>query len=343
MNDNLLIKIISRSIILQLLVINHAFALICPVNRNNQNKPILFNCENIQLVKESVDLYHHPLGIWIYYYRCELKNLVDERIVQEVAFNSGYEIGNFQGQLYSDEFKNFRVIVDGTEFKAISMKEQCPNYGDRIGSDWSNNNYTSVGFLNTWTITFRPEEVKHIFIRCSFVIKKPPIIYNPEKKDLWYTEQMPWIRKQYQSRAENEFKFPLSMGSFWAFYPDTIKLTTYYSNNWLTIESPEQRDKNMTFTKIYAYSEPVGYYSPPDNETSVLTTDYLEKRSELELKLLQSSFLAKYGKSFTSKVMRIYFTDQPWYYEDANFNNWYLNELDVKNLEIIDAFNKKGK
>ncbi|MBD3288859.1 hypothetical protein GF337_08665, partial [candidate division KSB1 bacterium] len=72
-----------------------AKAMISPVRRNESGKPLLFNCNDIRLVKQEIDLYHHPVGIWIVTCTSQLRNLTPKIIKQEVGFPAGWDIIQF--------------------------------------------------------------------------------------------------------------------------------------------------------------------------------------------------------------------------------------------------------
>ena len=319
------------------------YGLISPIKRNPNNKPLLTNCEDIRLVSQQIELYHHPLGIWKIYCTCEFQNLYPKKVLQEMAFNSGYDIGMNEGELYCDEFNNFRVFVDGEELKSINMKEQCLNYVDRIGIDWTNDDKTGIGFLNTWQVKFKPEETKQIKVSFNFIVKKPSLSYQPNLKEPWYIELMTWMKSEYNKRAENDFKLPLNMGSFWAMFVDSLTIKTYHSNEWLKFDDLSKIVYKPENIVIYTYSEPFGFFSPPAVELHPLTEEDLKDKTTTELNLLRNSFFAKYGRKFTVTLLQLYFQNQPWYYENPDYDNWYLTDLDIQNIKFIYQYvNKKA-
>lgn len=318
------------------------YGLISPIRRTQNDKPLLTNCEEIRLISQVIDLYHHPLGIWMVSCTSKFQNLYPKKVLQEMGFNSGFDIGMIEGDLYSDEFNNFRVYIDQTELRNIRMKERCSNYVDRIGIDWTNDDNTGIGFLNTWQVEFKPEETKQIKITFSFIVKKPPDLFQANLKEPWYLELMTWIKHEYDKRSENDFKLPLNMGSFWALFVDSLTIRTYNSNELLIIEDRKERNYNPENITVYTFSEPVGFYVPQPVELPLLKEEDLKGRTETELDLLRNSFFAKYGRKFEIEWLKLYFQKQPWYYENPNYDNWYLTDLDIQNIKFIFQYEKSN-
>ena len=321
----------------------NVYSLISPIRRDQNNNPLLTNCKNIQLLSQTINLYHHPLGIWLIRCTSKFKNLYPQKILQEMAFNSGYDIGTNEGELYCDEFNNFKVFIDEKEIKNIKMKERCLNYVDRIGIDWTHDDDTGIGFVNTWYVEFNPEETKQIDITFSFAINRLPNIYKPHINESWYTELITWMKLEYSKKAQNDFLLPLNMGSFWALYLDTLTIKTHYSKEWLLVEDQAKITYNPENVVVYTYSEPIGFYSPPATELHSLTVDDLRDKTLTELKLLRNSFFAKYGREFDVSWLRLYFQNQPWYSENQNYDNWYLTDFDVQNIKFISQYEKERK
>ena len=334
-------------IVLVLLIINlssiNAYCLICPIRRDQNNSPLLTNCEEIRLVSQVINLYHHPLGIWIIRCISKFHNLYSKKILQEMAFNSGFDIKMIEDKLYCDEFNNFRIFIDGKELENIRMKERCPNYVDRIGIDWTINDNTGIGFLNTWQVEFKPEEIKKIEVTFNFIINKPPIVFKPHLNESWYVELMTWMRHEYSKQAENDFILPLNMGSFWALFLDSLIIQTYNSKEWFLIEDKSKIVYDPENVIIYTFSKPVGFFSPPAIELSYLTEKDLKNKTKTELNLLRNSFFAKYGRKFDVKWLKLYFKKQPWYYENPNYDNWYLTDFDIQNIKYIFQYEKQRK
>ena len=333
-------KIVLILLIIKLSAFN-VYGLISPVRRGENNKPYLTNCKEIRLIKQVINLYHHPLGIWEVSCTFEFQNLYPKKIVQEMAFNSGYDIGMSDGEMYCDEFYNFKVAIDDKILKNIKMKEQCPNYVERIGIEWSNDNRTGIGFLNTWNIEFEPEETKHIKVSFSFIVKNPAIAFQADNKEPWYVELMAWTKSEYHKKAENDFVLPLNMGSFWTLYVDSLKINTYYSDRWLLTEDRDKVVYKPEHVVEYTYCDPFGFFSPPDVELQDLTAEDLKGKTKTELILLRNSFFAKYGRKFDVDWLRLYFNKQSWYYENPHYDNWYLNDFDIQNIKFIHQFEKQ--
>ncbi|MBN2010507.1 YARHG domain-containing protein [candidate division KSB1 bacterium] len=335
-----------RSILITGLILffwSSAFALIGPVKRNELNEPALTNCSQIKLVKQNIELYHHPLGIWLVTCTSLLKNQAPRVIDQEVACTSGFDIGMTGTDMYCDEFKNFRVFIDGLEITSIKFLEQCPNYVDRIGMEWTNNDNTRIGFVNTWPIHFEADEEKTITVSFSFIVKLPSVDFQPEIKDSWYIEQMDWLKQEYSKRDENDFKLPLCMGSLWALYVDTLSIQTYISDNWLIVEPYERQKADRKHNTLFTYSEPLGFYSPSDVQLNVLTDQDVKDMSTTEIQLLRNSFFAKYGRPFENNLLKLYFKKQPWYWERSNYDNFYLTDWDVENIKFLHDQEEKMK
>lgn len=170
-----------------------------------------------------------------------------------------------------------------------------------------------------------------------------PLIYKPGIKDSWYLDLMNWLREDYANRNENQFIVPLNIGSFWSFYPDSIIIRTYDAKEWLQIVDKSKRSYKVEFVKRYEFSEPVGFYSPPEIEMESLTEDQLRKMSKTELAILRNSFFAKYGRKFEVAWLKKYFQNQPWYTENPGYHNWYLTRWDLDNIKLIYQYENNMK
>ena len=316
----------------------HVNAMITPVQRSNEGSPLLMNCSDVRLVKQKIDLYHHPAGIWIVSCSSQLKNLFPKPVQQEVGFASGVDVNKFDDSLFCDTFNNFKVRIDGNEINDIKMLEKCPNYTDRIGNSCTLDDYSGIGYLNTWVMDFEPEESKEVVVSFSFVVKKPGIKYNPDNKEQWYIEATNWIKQEYVKKAENDFEFHLNAGSFWSSFVDTLLIRTYRSDEWFLIEPENRRDYREQDIIEYTFSEPIGFFSPSETNLVDLSEDFLKDKSKTELKILRNAFPAKYGKHFDNKWIQLYFEKQAWYSKTDYFDIWYLNDFDVRNMKLIYQF-----
>ncbi len=318
-------------------------AMLSPVLHNNSGNPLLVNCNDIRLVKQKIDLYHHPAGIWIVTCSSQLKNLFPKPVQQEVGFAAGIDINKFDESIFCDAFNNFKVSIDGNEVNDVKMLEQCSNYTERIGNNWTFDDYSGIGYLNTWLIEFKPEEIKEVVVTFSFVVKKPGIKYNPENNERWYIEAGNWIKQEYVKKRESDFEFHLNLGSFWSSFVDTLLIRIYRSDNWFLIEPENQRKYLQQDVMEYTFSEPIGFFSPSETILTDLAEDDLKDKSKTELKILRNSFFAKYGKQFDNKWIQLFFEKQPWYSKDMYFDTWYLNDFDIRNMKLIYKFEQNTK
>ena len=330
-------------IIFLLILSNEATALVSPVRRNKFNKPLLTNCEEVKLISQKTDLYHHPLGIWIVKSRSILQNLYAKEISMEVGFISGFDVELIESEMISNEFKNFDVKINGHQIEEISRKECCPNFQDRIGMTWTSDDGTASGFLDTWSLNFKPEEKVTIDISFSFVVKKPPVNFNADNNEQWYNELMTWMRMEHAKREENEFVLPLNMGSFWALSVDTLIVRTYVSNEWLTIESEDEIANSSIDIYEQYYTEPIDLFSPKPVELHLIKREDMEEMSDLELIVLRHSFYAKYGRVFDTEWLDLYFAEQPWYYKNPDYHNWFLSDFDIENLRKVYNYEQERK
>ncbi len=326
-----------------MLTFSKANALIGPVRILPSGNVLLVPNEDIKLTEEYIELYHHPLGIWFVECRVLLQNIRSQEIIQLVGFPSGFDMRMIEGDLYCDQFENFKVRVSNKEMTQIDFMTKCPNYMETTGTQWSVDDGSGIGFLNTWKLNFKPEQAKWITVSFSFIVKKTPPIYNPDNKEPWYVDLINWIKQDYSTREENQFQLPLNIGSFWAFYPDSIVIRSYIANDWLKIIDKPNRIYNKELIVRSEFSEPVGFYSPPEIILNSLSVDQLQNMSSTELILLRNSFFAKYGKKFETAIIKKYFNAQPWYAENPNYYNWYLTQWDIDNIKLIWEYEKNLK
>lgn len=319
------------------------FAMIAPVKTNPNGTVLLISTSEITLSFEKLELYHHPLGIWLATYHATLVNNTAFPVQQKVAFPSGFDMRMVDKDIVCDVFRNFKVSAAGELLKEIQYLVKCTNFVQATGSKWTMDDGSGIGFVNVFDLTFAAEEKKTIHITFNFIVKKPPIKFDPHNKQSWYAESMDWLKQDYALRPENDFKLPVSLGSFWALYPDSIVFETYLSKSWLSIEPRNKRSPENFLRKKYEFTEPFGFYMPPEVELTLLTEDEIAAMSETKRWLLKNAFPAKYGKKFSHPLLKLYFNNQPWYKPDKNFNVWYLTEWDSENIKALIDFDKRKK
>lgn len=341
-----MIRIITHLIILSvvfLMPLQQAFALIGPVRILPSGAVLLVSSENIKMIQEKIELYHHPLGIWLVECDVLLQNIRSYEISRPVGFPAGLDIRLVEGDLYCDQFENFQVFENDQKISQVNFMKKCTNYVETTGTQWSNDDGAGIGFLNTWNLKFKPDETKRIKITFHFIVKKPPVVFNPNIKETWYSDLMNWVRKDYSNRDENYFALPINIGSFWAFYPDTLTICSYFSDNWFEIEDASKRSYPTDFVKQYEFSEPVGFYTPPEVVQDSLSIEQLQQLKPTKLIVLRNSFFAKYGRKFDVSWLRQYFEKQPWYQENPNYHNWYLTQWDLDHIKKIYQFENDAK
>ena len=321
----------------------NSYALIGPIRILPSGNVLLVPNDEIKLTEEHLEFYHHPLGIWLVEYRALLKNLRFYEINRPVGFPSGYDLRTIEAKKYCDQFENFKVRVDDQAVNEIKFMTKCGNYVETTGTEWGVDDGSGVGFVNTWDIHFEPDQSRWITITFSMVVKKPPQIYDANNKETWFLDQLNWVHQDYESRPENYVQLPLNIGSFWAFYPDSITIRTYIADEWFKVVDKSDRKYEKDFIQRFEYCEPVGFFSPPEISLDTLSVSETEAMTTTELILLRNAFLAKYGKPFENKLIQKYFRAQPWYQENPEFNDWYLTRWDVDNIKMIDELLKARK
>lgn len=334
-----------RNFVLIFFVVNLFFApkatgLVGPIRPLTNRQVMFVTCEEIKLVSEELELYHHPLGIWIAEYQAVLQNVRDHAMFHRVGFPAGFDIQMIEGQEYCDRFEQFKVFVNNSPITNINKMVPCTNYVESTGVEWSVDNGTSAGYVNVWDLNFEPGEKIRIKITFSFIVKKPPSIYDESNEETWYVDLMKWVRQDYAARAENHFQIPLSIGSFWAFYPDFIEIRTYPAGEWFSIVDKSNRVYDNHLVKRFEYSEPVGLFSPPDFELQAPAEQELDAMSKEELIILRNSFFAKYGRKFDIPWLKDYFSAQSWYSENPGYSNWLLSDWDIETMRMIHAVEK---
>ena len=318
------------------------FSQIGPLMQSENGDVYLVLNQEIKLTKEEVTLYHHPLGVWLAEFNFSFLNLRNEKKNLLVGFPSGFNIYEFDGKLYNRNFENFKIFINSNEIRDVNYLIKCTNYVKHTGINWSTSENLKYGLLNTWNMQFEPDENIHVRIVFNFTVSKLPPIYNYNLKESWYKEQMDWLKSDFSSIKENNYKLPLSIGSFWAFYPDSIVITAYKATDWLKIKSKaDWIEKNKYITR-YEYCEPVGFYSPPEIKLESLTEKQLSALSPSDLILLRNSFFAKYGRAFEVKWLKKFFMKQEWYSENIKYQNWQLMKWDIENIKKIKKFEKNN-
>jgi hypothetical protein len=322
-------------------MVQNTFALIGPVRILPSGSVLLVSSEDIKMTREKIELYHHPLGIWLVECEVLLQNLRAQEMSVPVGFPAGFDIRLVEGDLYCDRFDNFQVFENNQKVSDLNFMQKCANYVETTGTQWSVDDGAGIGFLNTWIIKFRTDESKRIKITFHFIVKKPPVVFNPNIKETWYSDLMNWMREDYSYRQENHFALPINIGSFWAFYPDTLTIRSYIASDWFDIVKESDRSYQKDFVKQYEFSEPVGFYTPPEIALDSLSINQLQEISATKLIILRNSFFAKYGRKFEVSWLKQYFEKQPWYQENRNYHNWYLTQLDLDHIKKIYQFEKR--
>ena len=330
-------------IFLLVIFVRQTLAIIAPVRKNPDGYYTFVPTEDIKMVTEKIDLYHHPLGIWLVSYEAKLQNIRAFPISLTMSFPSGFDMRLVERSMVCDYFENFRIFINERKVDPVKFLQKCTNYVSATGTEWTMDDGSGIGFLNTWEINFKPEETKKVKITFNFMTTKPPLIYNAYNEASWYKETMSWIRQDYAVRGESQFKLPLSLGSYWAFYPDSITVRAYFSNEWLKLVDKSQRKYKPENITIFEYCEPYGFYSPPDVELVSPAIEQLKKLSKTELLLLKNSFVAKYGRIFNNQNLKLFFSHQAWYAPNPDFHVWFLTDWDVENIRLIHNFEQSLK
>ncbi len=319
-------------------VFSQAYALLGPIRVLPSGNVLLTPNNEVKLSEQHIELYHHPLGIWLVEYRARLQNLTGKALRLPVGFPAGFDVRLIENNLHCDRFENFKVWIDTKPMPDIQFLVQCANYVSATECQWRDADGSGIGFLNTWDLTFKPFEEHWVTVSFSFSVKRMPPIYNPNITDGWYLDLMNWLKSDYAQREENNFQLPLNIGSFWAFYPDSLVIRTYPAQEWLKIVPQSDRKYSSQFIKKLEYGEPVGCYSPPEVPLDTLSIDRLTAMTATELTLLRNAFFAKYGKRFQNPLIDKYFTAQPWYSQNTHYHDWYLTPWDLANIKrIIEA------
>ena len=81
---------------------------------------MLVSCDEINLKFEQIELYHHPIGIWLVDYEAILKNERTMSIKQSVGFPSGFDLRMIEKDLYCDQFDNFQVSANNQKIQPIN-------------------------------------------------------------------------------------------------------------------------------------------------------------------------------------------------------------------------------
>ncbi len=322
-------------VIVWLFTQGQAYALLGPIRVLSSGQVLLVPNNDVKLSEEHIDLYHHPLGIWLVEYRGRFQNLTGRELVVPVGFPAGFDIRLIENNLHCDRFENFKAWIDTSRVMDIQLMVRCTNYVASTECRWRDADGSGIGFLNTWELKFKPYAEHWVTVSFSFIVKRMPPIYNPDIDESWYRDLMNWLKTDYAQREENDFELPLNIGSFWAFYPDSMVIRTYLAQDWLKIVAKSDRKFPPHFIKKLEYGEPVGCYSPPEVAMDTLSVEQLATMTPTELTLLRNAFFAKYGQSFQSAIVKKYFMAQPWYAESPNYHDWYLTRWDLENIKRI--------
>lgn len=95
----------------------------------------------------------------------------------------------------------------------------------------------------------------------------------------------------------------------------------------------------------YDYFENTGFASSNFTDfkylKTELTLEYLETLSSKQLRLLRNAIYAQYGRSFLSWDLADNFLQCKWYKVNTKFSDSALNQIDRKNIKLIQSFEQK--
>lgn len=84
-------------------------------------------------------------------------------------------------------------------------------------------------------------------------------------------------------------------------------------------------------------------YIIADSSTRYLTNADLSPLSEWEVRIARNEIYARHGRIFNTKELADYFAEKSWYTPSIspdNFNNSYLNSIEIENLKFITNYEK---
>lgn len=96
-------------------------------------------------------------------------------------------------------------------------------------------------------------------------------------------------------------------------------------------------------TQAPAVSDTSGDYIIADSSTRYLTNADLSPLSEWEVRIARNEIYARHGRIFNTKELADYFAGKSWYtpsISPENFNNSYLNSIEIENLKFITNYEK---
>ena len=100
-------------------------------------------------------------------------------------------------------------------------------------------------------------------------------------------------------------------------------------------KSKKEEENNKTDKKGSDNS----YLYPSDKK--LLTDEFLSTLSKSEIALLRNEIYARHGYIFNSEEYNDYFSKKSWYTPNSNFDTSDLSELEIKNKDLIIAYEEK--
>lgn len=80
-----------------------------------------------------------------------------------------------------------------------------------------------------------------------------------------------------------------------------------------------------------------GYLTPADR---VVTTTELDGRTRAELRVMRNEVYARHGRTFQASDLQNYFSQRPWYRQNASYTDALLTDVDKENIRIIEEREK---
>jgi hypothetical protein len=119
---------------------------------------------------------------------------------------------------------------------------------------------------------------------------------------------------------------------------DRIKLELTYQS--LALAAPAAEPQPLEPAAIPEHLiKAEGYLISADR---VVTEEELQGRSKAELRVMRNEIFARHGRVFQTGDLNAYFSQKPWYKQDANYSDAMLSDVDKENVRIIQEHEDKA-
>lgn len=261
---------------------------------------------------------------------------VDEKPVQEAAPEKVYK-------KQEDEAPKIRKRNPEPEYD--NRMTAGMGYGYRVDEDSDSEDDDEDDYEEEWEREEKKEKITFAVLGVIIVVLVVAIVFGvvklvgagggDTKKVSQLNEQMKEDMQKSQERDDNE------TAQAPAEEPETVAPEVTATPE----PTPEVvvQEQNEAAASDAGADTGSGDYVIPDSSTRYLTNADLNGLSEWQIRIARNEIYARHGRIFKSDDLADYFASKSWYTPSVSadqFDNSYLNSIEIENLKLITAYEK---